>query len=177
MEKFALITTPLPNPKESYNARQFAIRTRAAPLRSNKATDAWIAWFHEFQESEIRWTCPWWNISVFTTALLNECVQMAGLRQTSYYCPNRLRRQYYKRQEIPPTIAAFDTSTITRFFLSRISNAWPHRQIVAVTGVAEDVHTSDHYRAWVQKMRETSDPEKKKRVTATFFATKKRKRS
>ncbi len=102
---------------------------------------------------------------------------MAGLRQTSYYCPSRLRRQCYKKQEIPPTIAAFDISTITGFFLSSIANAWPRRQIVAVTGVAEDIHTSDHYRAWVQKIRETSDPEEKKRVTATFHATKKRKRS
>ncbi len=177
MEKFALIAPPRVNLKEPYNARQFPIRTRAAPLKNNKTVDAWVTWFDEFLESEIRWTCPWWNISIFTTALLNGYIQMAGLRQTSYYTPSRLCRQYYKRQEIPPTTVAFDISSITRFFLSRVANAWPHRHIVTVTGVAEDIETSDHYRTWVQKMRETSDPREKETVTARFHATKKRKRS
>ena len=123
MEKFALLAPPIPNPKEAYNARQFAARTKSVSWRNNKTTTAWLAWFQEFPESDLRWTCPWWNISVFTTELLNNCVQIAGLRETSYYSPNRLCRQYYKKQEIPHTVSAFNISTVTRYFLSSITNA------------------------------------------------------
>ena len=176
MEKFALLAPPIPNLKEAYNARQFAARTIAVSWKNSETTTAWLTWFQEFLESDLRWTYPWWNISVFTTELLNNCVQIAGLRETSYYSPNRLCRQYYKKQEIPTTVAAFNISTVKGYFLSSIANVWPHRKIVAVTGVAEDIHTSYQYKVWIQQMRETSDPEEKKRLTATFLASRKRKR-
>ena len=67
MEKFSLLAPPIPNPKEVYNARQFAARTKAISWKNNKTTNTWLAWFQEYQESELRWTYPWWNISVFTT--------------------------------------------------------------------------------------------------------------
>ncbi|KDP43159.1 hypothetical protein JCGZ_00092 [Jatropha curcas] len=77
--------------------------------------------------STIRWTCPWWRISLVTTGSMNlNYVLYASLDRSMAYFPDRISRQYGMIQHVP-RIHNFESGLITPHLLTNLADRWQNR--------------------------------------------------
>ena len=97
MEHFQLVVPPV---RALPITEQFFDRFLA--YTGNETVGQWTRWFAKDGISKIRWNVPWWTLGYPLMAMFpNTYVQLAGLRNTSYYSPYRILRQYHLMQIIP----------------------------------------------------------------------------
>jgi hypothetical protein len=136
-----------PRNEESYTARGFASRRRT--IKGDRDIQYWNEIMSEF--FSIRWVIPWWRLTSMTASRTSvPYLQLPGLRFASFVFPDRLLRQYGRKQLIPSRDSTPPRVTeMTQGLLSNWFRFWDARATWPIRSVPETTAVSVEYQRWM----------------------------
>jgi len=117
--------------------------------------ESWENWFLEHGARILGWLVPCWG-ELLPILELGVCqyVWLVGLRQTSFYFPWCLLRQFGWEQIVPPpTLNFFPVEDLTERMLMRLGSLWENRRPLTrpSQSVSRVWHVSRDYMKWLWK--------------------------